>query len=130
MKRKIVGIFVCALFILSAMTGAVSTNVLTKTNNESNYPYNNGLLTTETNTGWIGPYDSGQKGSAKHTWDEQNNYFITVKAKDIYGLESDWSDPLLVSMPRNRAVMNVFFLRFLEKLSDHFPILEWLLSIQ
>ena len=84
-----------------------------------------------TNSGWVGPYGSGQTGSAKHTWSKKDTYEITVKAKDdIYGEESDWSDPLLVSMPRNRAVMNVFFLRFLEKLSDHFPIIQWLLNIQ
>ena len=54
-----------------------------------------------TNSGWIGPYPSGEECSASHSWSEQGNYEIKVKAKDKHGSESDWSDPLVVSMPRN-----------------------------
>ncbi len=42
---------------------------------------------------------SGQQGSASHSWNEQNTYEIKVKAVDQYGAESEWSNPLLVSMP-------------------------------
>jgi hypothetical protein len=28
-----------------------------------------------------------------------------VKAKDVYGLESDWSDPLDIRMPRDKTLM-------------------------
>ena len=53
-----------------------------------------------TNSGWLGPYVSGEECNATHVWDEQGNYEIKVKAKDEYGAESDWSDPLPVSMPK------------------------------
>ncbi|GAG58009.1 unnamed protein product, partial [marine sediment metagenome] len=42
---------------------------------------------------WIGPYDSGANAQASHSWAEEGDYNITVKAKDIGDMESDWSDP-------------------------------------
>jgi len=76
----------------------------------------------DTNSEWVGPLISGATGSAKHTWTSQGNYQIKVKAKDTNGAESDLSDPLVVSMPRNRAITSPF-LQFLE---NH-PILYQLL---
>jgi hypothetical protein len=52
-----------------------------------------------TNSGWVGPYDSDMTGSANHSWTMEGSFNITVKAKDIADAESNWSDPLLVSMP-------------------------------
>ena len=60
-------------------------------------------------TGWIG------KGEASHTWTKKGNYEIKFKAKDIHDFESDWSDPLSVEMPRNKATVNSLFLQFIEK---------------
>jgi PKD repeat protein len=48
---------------------------------------------------WLGPFESGVIASAQHTWDTKGSYEIKVKAKDEHGLESDWSDPLGVTMP-------------------------------
>jgi hypothetical protein len=48
---------------------------------------------------WLGPYDSGTECSASHTWTSQGDYNIMVMAKNIYGIMSDWSDPLPVNMP-------------------------------
>ncbi len=77
-----------------------------------------------TNSGWVGPYTSGSPGDASHTWTAQGSYNIQVKAKDVYGMESDWSDPLSVTIPRARTV-NHPLLRFLER----FPMLERLLNL-
>ncbi|MCD6108537.1 MAG: hypothetical protein J7J89_03585, partial [Thermoplasmata archaeon] len=52
-----------------------------------------------TNSGWLGPYNSGETVEASHSWSEKGEYSIKVKAKDINGLESEWSDPLVISMP-------------------------------
>lgn len=49
-----------------------------------------------TNSGWTG-------SSVSHTWNEEGTYSIKVKAKDSHGAESDWSDYLSVSMPKNKA---------------------------
>lgn len=51
-----------------------------------------------TNSDWLGPYDSGQVITVNHTWEKWGYYEIKVKAKDEWGVESDWSDPLIVIM--------------------------------
>jgi len=51
-----------------------------------------------TTSGWIRPFDSGVNGSASHTW-TRGSYQIKAKAKDIHGVESDWSPSLPISMP-------------------------------
>ena len=57
-----------------------------------------------TDSGWIGPYTSGDISNATHIWTKSGNYHVKVKAKDEFGAESYWSDPLSVSIPKNRAV--------------------------
>ncbi|UCF13361.1 MAG: PKD domain-containing protein [Thermoplasmatales archaeon] len=41
-------------------------------------------------SGWVGPYNSGQTGDASHVWEAVGDYPVKVKAKDDYG-ESNWS---------------------------------------
>jgi len=48
---------------------------------------------------WLGPFTSGELATAQHTWNTKGSYEIKVKAKDVHGLESDWSDPLPITMP-------------------------------
>jgi outer membrane protein assembly factor BamB len=77
-----------------------------------------------TNTGWIGPYDSDLEITCSHSWDEKGTYIIKVKAKDPYNSES-LETTLEVTMPRNKALYySSFFIRFLER----FPILQKILS--
>jgi len=47
---------------------------------------------------WLGPYESGATCAATHNWSD-GGYNIRVKAKDIYDAESEWSDPLHITMP-------------------------------
>jgi hypothetical protein len=49
---------------------------------------------------WVGPYESGEKVSVSHSWSEEGEFELKVKAKDVTGAESEWSDPLPVSMPK------------------------------
>ena len=49
---------------------------------------------------WIGPFASGGICETIHSWEEQGSFEITVKARDVNGGESDWSDPLHVSMAK------------------------------
>ena len=77
------------------------------------------------NSGWLGPYDSGSSCEAKHTWEEKNTYSVKVKAKDAYGKESIWSDPLSISMPKNKPL---FINSLIELLMERFPILYQILQ--
>lgn len=47
---------------------------------------------------WYGPYYSGQTSNISHEWTELGTYQIRVKAKDNNNVESDWSEPLNVSI--------------------------------
>jgi hypothetical protein len=80
---------------------------------------------------YSGYVNSGETGSATHSWRNKGNYLIKVKAYDEWGEESGWSDPLSVTMPRSRA-MNRPFLNFLQNfLENHpnlFPILQLLMQ--
>jgi len=76
-------------------------------------------------SGWKGPYDSGDTISESHIWDVQGTYPIKVKAKDIYDEESVWSDSLEISMPKNKSIND--FNPWLMRLIQRFPILEFLL---
>jgi len=46
------------------------------------------------NSGWIGPFETGETISSTHMWAEKGSYDIKVKAKDTNNLEGLWSDSL------------------------------------
>lgn len=87
-----------------------------------------------TDSGWVGPYNSGEIGSAKHTWTTKGDYDIRVKVKDdpnadgdlSDGDESDWSDPLPIAMPKTN--LKSFFLidTIIQKLLNRFPFLNFI----
>jgi hypothetical protein len=52
----------------------------------------------DTDSTWLGPYNSGATAVATHTWTEQGSYEIRVIAKDENGVFSQWSDPLAVDI--------------------------------
>ena len=60
-----------------------------------------------TNTGWIGPYESGEIASADHRWDEEGDYDVRVKVKDRANHETDWSDPLIVHIDPPEFVIGI-----------------------
>ena len=51
---------------------------------------------------WIGPFASGEQVEMQHSWENKGSYQIIVKAKDEYGKQSDWSEPLEVRLTRNK----------------------------
>lgn len=80
-------------------------------------------------SGWLGPFNSGEEISIIHQWSRLGIYNVKVKARDEHRDESDWSDPLLVSMPMNRQSNNMWFLQFLQNHPRIFPILRHLLGL-
>lgn len=73
-------------------------------------------------SGWIGPYNSGELCESSHIWDDEGSYDIKVKAKDQYGDESPWSDPLSVSMPKKKSFNNIP--KIILWLFERFPFLQ------
>lgn len=65
------------------------------------------------NSGWIGPYTSGEIVNASHSWTRKGNFNIKVKAKDCYGHQSEWSNPLPVTMPKE-SIIKTPIVKFLE----------------
>ena len=57
-----------------------------------------------TDSGWVGPYDSGDICQESHIWNTKGSYSIKVKAKDTIGSESAWSDPLPITMPYEQQI--------------------------
>ena len=62
------------------------------------------------NSGWFGPYQSGEEIIVEHTWAEEGTYNIRVKVKDSD--ESDWGT-LTIRMPKNKVIDNSTFWRIL-----------------
>jgi outer membrane protein assembly factor BamB len=83
-----------------------------------------------TNTGWIGPYNSGEEQTVSHTWNKKGTYTIQAKAKDGNGVESDWGT-LSVTMPTKSNIIDSPFLKLLEQFFERhpfaFPIPRYLL---
>jgi len=82
----------------------------------------------DTNSGWIGPYSSGEKITQTHTWSKKGTYTIKAKAKDSHGNESGWGT-LSITMPFSYNIpFQHFWERFFERFPHAFPILRHLMG--
>jgi hypothetical protein len=52
-------------------------------------------------TGWFGAYPSGQTITKSKSWTDLGDYEIKVRARDIWGVSSDWSEPHVISIVEN-----------------------------
>ncbi len=68
----------------------------------------------DSDSGWIGPFESGAIASANHSWSKKGAYEIKVKAKDTYNSESNWSDPLPITMPFSKDIIRDRFINFIQ----------------
>jgi hypothetical protein len=76
----------------------------------------------------LGPYVSEVECDANGIWFEEGNYEIKVKAIDVHGAESEWSDPLSVTMPRYRSLSNIELLKLFDWFYDCFPFINFLIN--
>lgn len=82
----------------------------------------------QTNSDWIGPYQSGDIVPVSHTWSTKGTYTIKAKAKDNSGAESDWAS-LSISMPTSlESFVHSFFDRLFERFPFAFPILRYFMG--
>ena len=72
-------------------------------------------------TEWIGPYESGETVNLAHKWQTIGRFTIKARAKDTENLWSPWS----VLNPKTKSIPNTFYLQFLER----FPFLQRLKDI-
>ena len=57
-----------------------------------------------TESDWLGPFNSGEMVEESHTWNSRGTFKIKAKAKDINGEESEWSNPITISVSKSRSV--------------------------
>ena len=63
----------------------------------------------ESDVVWLGPFPSGENFKLSHSWSVEGTYSLKIKSKDIYDAESEWTDPLRISIPKSR-LMNIGYL--------------------
>ncbi|KYK29263.1 hypothetical protein AYK20_06130 [Thermoplasmatales archaeon SG8-52-1] len=80
---------------------------------------------------WLGPYSSGETCEAIYSWKNKGDYNIRVKAKDVYGGESDWSEPHLISIKKSKTLNTPFqwLQNYLQSHPNLFPIIRQLLGL-
>ena len=74
-------------------------------------------------SGWTEFVLSGTMVNRSHSWEKSGTFTIKVKAKDDYGMDSEWTE-LTVTMPRNKIIAG----SLLQRLFELFPLLGVILS--
>ena len=77
------------------------------------------------NTGWLGPYASGEIVEKSHSWDLKGVFDVTVKTKDIHDVGSECSS-LKMSTPRFKSGL---ISSILDLMKQFFPIISKIFSI-
>ena len=81
-----------------------------------------------TNSGWLGPYTSGQPVTISHVWSKRRTYTVKAKVKDAYDAESDWGI-LKIKIPASYNIpMQRVLERVLERFPNAFPLLRYVLG--
>lgn len=75
-----------------------------------------------TDSGWIGPYNSGDTCQVSHIWSIRGSYSVKVKAKDVHNAESVWSDSLSIIMPK--IYNNKLMIQFIFQIFQRFTFIE------
>lgn len=75
----------------------------------------------DTNSSWVGPYQSNENVTINHTFAKKGSYTIKIQARDIYYATSGWGT-LQVTMP------TIFSSAFILKLFQRFPLIFSLLQ--
>jgi len=81
-----------------------------------------------TNSGWGGPYPSGQDVKIFHTYTAEDTYTIEAMTQDVHEYESDWST-LSVQMPRMKNIFENLFTQLFERFPNFFTALQQILKI-
>jgi hypothetical protein len=78
---------------------------------------------------WIGPINSGDMTSITHSWAQKGTYQVRVKCHDTFNAESNWSEPLSVTMPAPALMNQAPFLYNLLEFLMQLPLMQRLVSV-
>jgi hypothetical protein len=67
-----------------------------------------------TNSGWQGPFNSGEEISLSHSWSAKGEYTIRAQAKDVYDVVSEWGE-FELEIPRFKINFNTLFSKIIER---------------
>lgn len=81
------------------------------------------IIWGDSTSGWMGPYTSGEEVTFSHMWSSEGDYTVQVKAIDDHGWDSLLSNPLPVTMPKNK---NELFGLLVQRIFHTYP---WLFSL-
>ena len=70
-------------------------------------------------SGWRGPYESGESLELGHTYRSKDTFELKVKTKDIHDKESEWGT-ISISIPKSKILNFQIF----DRLLDMFPIIN------
>lgn len=82
-----------------------------------------------TNSGWIGPFPSGQQQNLSHIWNTKKIFSIKAKAKDVNGAESEWGTHN-INIPILTVLKNSFIFRLLERFPLVLLLIQKLLNLK
>lgn len=66
--------------------------------------FGDGVLVEE--CGCNRPWENGEVLEVQNMWKKTGTYEVKGRVMDVHGAWSDWSDPLSVTMPRNKMIHN------------------------
>jgi hypothetical protein len=73
-----------------------------------------------TDTGYLGPYYSGECCNFDHVWKAPGLYNIKAKAIDVHGCESEWSDTYQFNIKKSRSYEKIYS-NLIESIKSFFP---------
>jgi hypothetical protein len=79
-------------------------------------------------SGWFGPYGPNVTADAIYKWTTKGSHSIKVKAMDMFGAESPWSDPLPITMPYSYELRLQFLELLFQRFPNTFPLLRQLIE--
>ena len=75
---------------------------------------------------WIGPFNSGELCIKSHQWTVEGDYEIKVISRDDLSGKSEWSNPLIISIPKCKNPQFPLINWLISKINWNFPLLNFL----
>ncbi len=81
----------------------------------------------------LGSYNSGDEVEASHTWSKSGVYNVRIKAllvdyNEYSYKETEWSEPLSVTMPKDKSKDDLFLTKILDRFFERNPMILHLLE--